>query len=90
MLTKDKVIKGHEKYEIDEFIRLMKKEFNTRIERIKKAEKYYKLESTTDSDVERTLKSFLSIHDEAIRIANEIKNITGEKLDIEIIENGFK
>jgi len=90
VLTKEKIITGCEKDEKDKLIQLMKKEFNARIQRIKKAEKYYKLESTKDSNVEKTLNSFLKIYDEAIRIANKIENITGEKLDIEIIENGFK
>jgi hypothetical protein len=90
MLTNEKVLSGCDICEKNKLIQLMKKEFNVRVQRIKKAEKYYKLESTKDSDVEKTLKSFLQIYDEAIRIANEIENITGEKLDIEIIENGFK
>lgn len=90
MLTNEKILKGCYNYEKNNLIQLMKKEFNAKIQRIKKAEKYYKLETTKDSDVEKTLNTFLNIYDEAIRIANEIENITGEKLDIEIIENGFK
>lgn len=74
----------------EDIVRFMKKEFNQRVERIKNADIYYKSPNTSDEDVERTIKHFLTIFDELIKIGKEIEQYTGESIDADIIENGFK
>ncbi|NFE84079.1 hypothetical protein FDB42_12470 [Clostridium botulinum] len=89
MLTYKKIINGCQAMDKDEMLLFMKNEFNKRVARIKKAERYYSNPSTTDEDVERTCKEFLLIFDEVTRIGHEIEEYTGQKLSLEIIENGF-
>lgn len=74
----------------EDIVRFMKKEFNQRVERIKKADAYYNNPNTTDEDVERTTEHFLTIFDELNKIGKEIEQYTGESIDADIIENGFK
>lgn len=73
----------------EDVVRFMKKEFNKRVERLNNGQAYYNKPTTTDVDVEKTLNGFLMIHDEIIKIGNEIERYTGEKIDIDILENGF-
>ena len=74
----------------EDIVRFMKKEFNQRVEIIKNAKLYYENPNTTDEDVERTIKHFLTIFDELIKIGKEIEQYTGESIDADILENGFK
>lgn len=74
----------------EDIVRFMKKEFNQRVERINNAKIYYKNSNTTDEDVERTIKHFLTIFYELIKIGKEIEQYTGESINLEILENGFK
>ena len=74
----------------DDVVRFMKKEFNQRAARIRKADIYYKNPNTTDEDIKRTEANFLLIFDELIKIGKEIEDYTGEKIDLDILENGFK
>lgn len=74
----------------EDVVRFMKIEFNKRVQRLNNGQAYYEKLTTTDADVEKTLNGFLMIHDEIIKIGNEIERYTGEKLTLEIIENGFK
>lgn len=74
----------------EDIVRFMKKEFNQRVERINKAKIYYKNPNTTDEDVDRTEDHFLTIFNELNKIGKEIEQYTGESIDADIIENGFK
>lgn len=74
----------------EDIVRFMKKEFNQRVERINKAKIYYKNPNTTDEDVDRTEERFLTIFNELNKIGKEIEQYTGESIDADIIENGFK
>lgn len=74
----------------EDIVRFMKKEFNQRVERINKAKIYYKNPNTTDEDVDRTEERFLTIFNELNKIGKEIEQYTGESIDEEILENGFK
>ena len=86
MLTPDTLIQVSKR----EFINYAKREFNKRIERVKKAEVYYNNPNTTDADIERTYGTLIFILEELSRIGNEIEELTGEKIDSDIAVNGFK
>lgn len=90
MLNYEKMIHKIKEKDIDEItVMFMKKEYNKRVARLKKAEEYYNNPNTTDTEVEKTYDEFLKIFDEQNKIGYEIERYTGEKLTIDIIENGF-
>lgn len=74
----------------EDVVRFMKKEFNKRVDRIKKAEEYYKKPNITDADVDRTYPLLVELLDEQTKIGKEIEQYTGIKIDTDIIINGFK
>lgn len=86
MLTPNDLIKGTE----TELIIYMKKEFNQRIERLKKAEEFYNNPKTTDAAIERSYNTLKLILSELQKIGNEIESLTGEEITIDIANNGFK
>ena len=86
MLTPEILMQGRK----IELIIYAKKEYNKRIERIKKAEVYYKNSNITDAEIERTYGILLLILEEVSRIGNEIEELTGEKINSDIAVNGFK
>lgn len=90
MLNYEKMIhKIKEKNISESTVMFMKKEYNKRVARLKKAEEYYNNPNTTDKETEKTYDEFLKIFDEQNKIGYEIERYTGEKLTIDIIENGF-
>ena len=74
----------------EDVILFMKREFNNRVARLKKAERYYNDPNTTEADVKRTEANFLLIFDEVNKIGKEIEQYTGERIDLDTLENGFK
>lgn len=90
MLNYEKMIHKIKEKNINEStVMFMKKEYNKRVARLKKAEEYYNNPNTTDKEAEKTYDEFLKIFDEQNKIGYEIERYTGEKLTIDIIENGF-
>lgn len=73
-----------------EFINYAKIEFNKRIERLNKADEYFKSPNITELDIERTEGTLLLIVDELAKISYEIEKLTGEKITTEIAVNGFE
>ena len=71
-------------------ILFIKKEFNKRILRLKKAEEFYNNPNITDADVRRTYGTLKTIINELQIIGDEITEITGEEITTEISWNGFK
>lgn len=71
-------------------ILFIKKEFNKRILRLKKAEEFYNNPNTTDADVKRTYGTLKTIINELQIIGDEITEITKEEITTEIAWNGFK
>ncbi|MDU1229898.1 MULTISPECIES: hypothetical protein [Clostridium] len=84
MLTPDTLRKGSK----TELIRYAKKEYNKRIERVKKAEEYFK--NATIEEIEKNEGTLLLILRELSAIGNEIERLTGEKIDSDVEVNGFK
>ncbi|KHD16013.1 hypothetical protein [Clostridium butyricum] len=84
MLTPDTLRKGSK----TELIRYAKKEYNKRIERVKKAEEYFK--NATIEEIEKNEGTLLLILRELSAIGNEIERLTGEKIDSDVAVNGFK
>lgn len=74
----------------EDVLHFMKKEFNKRVERINKAEEYYKKPNITDADIERTYPTLVELLDELSKIGREIETLTGEKIDSDTVVNGFK
>lgn len=71
-------------------IKFMKQEFNKRVVRINKADEYYKNPNTTEADIERTIDTLILLLKELSMIGNEIEKLTREKIDSDIVINGFK
>ena len=71
-------------------ILFIKKAFNKRILRLKKAEEFYNNPNITDTDVRRTYKTLKTIINKLQIIGDEITEITGEEITTEISWNGFK
>lgn len=86
MLTPSDLIKGSR----TESILFVKKEFNKRILRLKKAEEFYKNPNTTDSNIEKTYDTLVLILKELQIIGDEISKLTGEEMTTEIVCDGFK
>lgn len=86
MLTPSDLIKGSR----TESILFMKKEFNKRILRLKKAEEFYKNPNTTDANIEKTYDTLVLILKELQIIGDEISKLTGEEMTTEIVCDGFK
>lgn len=86
MLTPDILMQGSK----IELIKYAKKEYNKRIERVKKAEEYFYNSKTTEEQMERNSGTLELILKELSSIGNEIERLTGEKIDSDIAVNGFK
>lgn len=86
MLTPDILMQGSK----IELIKYAKKEYNKRIERVKKAEEYFYNPNTTEEQIERSYGTLELILKELSSIGNEIERLTGEKIDSDIAVNGFK
>ena len=71
-------------------ILFMKKEFNKRILRLKKAEEFYNNPNITDADIRKTYGVLKTIIKELQIIGDEISKLTGEEITTEISWNGFK
>ena len=71
-------------------ILFIKKEFNKRILRLKKAEEFYNNPNTTEADIRKTYGVLKTIIKELQIIGDEITEITGEEITTEISWNGFK
>ena len=71
-------------------ILFIKKEFNKRILRLKKAEEFYNNPNTTEADIRKTYDTLVLILKELQIIGDEITEITGEEITTEIAWNGFK
>ena len=71
-------------------ILFIKKEFNKRILRLKKAEEFYNNPNTTDANIEKTYDTLVLILKELQIIGDEISKLTGEEITTEISWNGFK
>ena len=84
MLTLDKLLQGTE----TELIKYAQKEYNKRIERVKKAEEYFK--NATIEEIEKNEGTLLLILRELSAIGNEIERLTGEKIDSDAAVNGFE
>ena len=55
-----------------------------------KAQEYFENANTTDADVKKHEKSFLDLMHDNYVLGSEYERITGEKLNYEIIVNGFE
>ncbi len=86
MLTPDILMQGSK----IELINYAKKEYNKRIERVKKAEEYFYNPNTTREQMERSSGTLELILKELSSIGNEIERLTGEKIDSDIAVDGFK
>lgn len=86
MLTLDKLLQGTK----TELIKYAKKEYNKRIERVKKAEEYFYNCNTTKEQMERSYGTLELILKELSKIGNEIEELTGEKINSDIAVNGFE
>lgn len=86
MLTPDILMQGSK----IELINYAKKEYNKRIERVKKAEEYFYNPNTTEEQIERSYGTLELILKELSSIGNEIERLTGEKIDSDIAVDGFK
>lgn len=86
MLTPDILMQGSK----IELINYAKKEYNKRIERVKKAEEYFYNSNTTEEQIERSYGTLELILKELSSIGNEIERLTGEKIDSDIAVDGFK
>ncbi|WP_294395677.1 hypothetical protein [uncultured Clostridium sp.] len=73
-----------------ELIKYAKREFNKRIERVKKAEEYFYNHNTKEEQIERSIGTLQLILKELSSIGNEIEELTVEKIDSDIAVNGFK
>ena len=71
-------------------ILFIKKEFNKRILRLKKAEEFYNNPNTTEADIRKTYGVLKTIIKELQIIGDEISKLTGEEITTEIAWNGFK
>ena len=71
-------------------ILFIKKEFNKRILRLKKAEEFYNNPNITDADIRKTYGVLKTIIKELQIIGDEISKLTGEEITTEISWNGFK
>ena len=79
----------YSKMENKVLLEVLKAEFNKNILRYNKALKYYAAESTTLTDINKTIDEFVKIHNELMVLANEYEEIVGYKLDEKIMLEGF-
>ena len=86
MISPEDLVQGSK----TELIKYAKREYNKRIERVKKAEEYFYNPNTTEEQVEKNVGTLQLILKELSSIGNEIEKLTGEKITSDIAVNGFK
>lgn len=86
MISPEDLVQGRK----TELIKYAKREYNKRIERVKKAEEYFYNPNTTEEQVEKNVGTLQLILKELSSIGNEIEELTGEKINSDIAVNGFK